>query len=170
MAERILSVELGIDATNADILDQIRVVRRGREDGSYDSVVCAVRGFDADPRDPHDISEVRAFCRRVTAPQLHLAPRHLNPTQPEYARRGEAELGGVGGAAVRRGAARGRERAYARTHRRTVAGGLRVERAGRPQHRELSNGRAGATGYKSPNSAPRNSAPAVVNRPPVVSA
>lgn len=65
MAETVLFVELGIDATNDDILDQMRIMKLAREDRSYSNVVCSIRGFAADARELFDIPEVRAFCRRI---------------------------------------------------------------------------------------------------------
>jgi hypothetical protein len=65
MAERILIVDLGIDATNEDILDQMRIMKRGREEHRYDNVVCSIRGFDKDPHELFEIPEIRAFCRRI---------------------------------------------------------------------------------------------------------
>jgi len=65
MREGILFVELGIDATNDEILAQMRTMKACREDGSYDHVVCTVRGFSEDKRRLFEIPEVRAFCRRV---------------------------------------------------------------------------------------------------------
>ena len=54
-----------IDATNDDVIEQMRVMKRGREEGRYDNVICIIRGFDDDPRELYDIPEVRAFCRRI---------------------------------------------------------------------------------------------------------
>ena len=65
MPNNVLFVELGIDATNDDILDQMRKMKACRENGSYGHVVCTVRGFSEDKRDLFEIPEVRAFCRRV---------------------------------------------------------------------------------------------------------
>ena len=65
MAKAVLFVELGIDATNDDILDQMRIIKQGREEGIYQFVVCTIRGFADDRRDLSEIPEVRAFCRRI---------------------------------------------------------------------------------------------------------
>jgi hypothetical protein len=65
MAERVLLVELGIDATNDDILDQMRTMKTAREERTYDTVVCSIRGFSDDARELYEIPEVRGFCRRV---------------------------------------------------------------------------------------------------------
>lgn len=65
MRGSVLFVELGIDATNEDILDQMRTMKARREDGSYSNIVCTVRGFADDERMLFEIPEVRAFCRRV---------------------------------------------------------------------------------------------------------
>ena len=61
----VLFVELGIDATNNEILDQMRTMKACREVGSYGHVVYMVRGFSEDKRDLFEIPEGRAFCRRV---------------------------------------------------------------------------------------------------------
>lgn len=63
----LLVVELGIDATNDDLFDQMRVMKTRRESGRYTNVVCYVRGFDADPRELYEVPEVRAFCRRLVS-------------------------------------------------------------------------------------------------------
>ncbi len=65
MPDSVLFVELGIDATNDDILAQMRIMKGRREDRSYGHVVCTVRGFAGDERHLFEIPEVRAFCRRV---------------------------------------------------------------------------------------------------------
>ena len=65
MRDSVLFVELGIDATNDDILDQMRTMKACREDRSYGHVVCSVRGFSDDERRLFEIPEVKAFCRRV---------------------------------------------------------------------------------------------------------
>jgi hypothetical protein len=65
MPARILHVDLGLNATNVDILDQMRVMKRCREEGFYQNVVCSIRGYHDDPRELYEIPEVRAFCRRL---------------------------------------------------------------------------------------------------------
>jgi hypothetical protein len=65
MAGSVLFVDLGLDASNDDILDQMRILKRAREERCYKAIVCLVRGFDDDPRELFDIPEVRAFCRRI---------------------------------------------------------------------------------------------------------
>src|ERR1700722_18915561 len=65
MAEHVLIVDLGLDATNYDLLDQMRVMKRAREERFYPHVVAQIRGFGDDPRELYDIPEVRAFCRRL---------------------------------------------------------------------------------------------------------
>jgi hypothetical protein len=52
MRDSVLFMELGIDATNDEILDQMRIMKSSPEDGSYCHVVCAVRGFAGDERPP----------------------------------------------------------------------------------------------------------------------
>jgi hypothetical protein len=61
----ILFVEPGIDATNDDILDQMRIMKRGREKGISKYIVCTIRGFGDDHREIYEIPEVGAFCRRI---------------------------------------------------------------------------------------------------------
>jgi hypothetical protein len=91
MAERVLLVELGIDATNDDIIDQMRIMKRAREEGVYDNVICVIRAFDDDPRELYDIPEVRAFCRRIVnlafISYLDVATT-LVPDAPELVRKG----------------------------------------------------------------------------------
>jgi hypothetical protein len=65
MAGSVLFVDLGLDASNDDILDQMRILKRAREERCYKAIVCLIRGFDDDPRELFDIPEVRAFCRRI---------------------------------------------------------------------------------------------------------
>ena len=60
MSKNMLFVELGIDATNDNILDQMRTMKACREDGNYGHVVCTVRGFSEDKRDLFEIPEIRA--------------------------------------------------------------------------------------------------------------
>ena len=67
MATSVLYVDLGIDATNDDILDQMRIMKRAREHRRYGSVVCTIRGRGDDPRELFDIPVIRAFCRRIYA-------------------------------------------------------------------------------------------------------
>jgi hypothetical protein len=65
MQKNVLFVDLGIDATNDDILDQMRKMKSCRENRTYSNLVCTVRGFSDDKRNLFEIPEVRAFCRRV---------------------------------------------------------------------------------------------------------
>lgn len=65
MSEAVLLVELGIDASNNDIIDQMRIMKRVRTEGPYEFIICAIRGFDDDSRELYEIPEVRAFCRRI---------------------------------------------------------------------------------------------------------
>jgi len=67
MGESVLIVNLGLAATNDDILDQMRVMKRGREEKLYQHVVCGLRDFGDDPRELYDIPEARAFCRRLVS-------------------------------------------------------------------------------------------------------
>lgn len=65
MNSGLLIVEIGLDATNDHIYDQMRIMKRCRENDEYGSVICCIRGFDEDHRELYDIPEVRAFCRRL---------------------------------------------------------------------------------------------------------
>lgn len=65
MAERVLTVDLGLDATDEDIVGQMRVMKSAREGNLYTSVVCTVRGYGDDPRELWDVPEVKTFCRRL---------------------------------------------------------------------------------------------------------
>ena len=65
MSERVLIVELGLDASNDDLRDQMRILKRARENKFYENIVCVIRGFDSDERELYEIPEIRAFCRRV---------------------------------------------------------------------------------------------------------
>ncbi len=70
MRDSILFVELGIDATNDDILDQMRKMKSCREDRSYSNIVCTVRGFADDKRHLFEIPEARAFRRQPPSLQF----------------------------------------------------------------------------------------------------
>ena len=61
----VMVVDLGLDASNDDIRDKMRLMRQARIDRTYSNIVCVVRGFDSDARELFDIPEVRAFCRRL---------------------------------------------------------------------------------------------------------
>jgi hypothetical protein len=91
MPEKVLLVELGIDATNDDIFDQMRVMKKAREERFYDNIVCSIRDFGADPRELYEIPEVRAFCRRVVnlgfISYLDFTTL-FNPELPELAKQG----------------------------------------------------------------------------------
>src|SRR5438105_1320295 len=67
MPDRALLVELGIDAMDGAILDQMKIMKRVRESGSYDNIACVIRGFDDDRRELYEVPEVQAFCRRLTS-------------------------------------------------------------------------------------------------------
>ena len=97
MVGSILFVDLGLDASNEDIVDQMRILKRAREERRYKAIVCLVRGFDDDPRELFDIPEVRAFCRRIV--NLGLISyldftTFFNPEVPEEAKKawGAAEV------------------------------------------------------------------------------
>ncbi len=61
----ILQVNLGINATNDDLTDQMRIMKRHREDGQTTNIVCTIRGFLDDRRELFEVPEVRAFCKRL---------------------------------------------------------------------------------------------------------
>ena len=97
----ILFVELGIDATNDDILDQMRKMKACREDGSYNNVVCTVRGFADDKRHLFEIpaggssiwaSSVTSISRRRSILQC----RPLRKTAGVLPRCGSVARGGCG--------------------------------------------------------------------------
>jgi hypothetical protein len=67
MAESVLFVELNIDATNDAITEQMRIMKRARDDGIYENVVCCIRGFNDDPRELYENPEVQAFCCRMVS-------------------------------------------------------------------------------------------------------
>jgi hypothetical protein len=54
-----------LDATNDEILDPIRAMRIGRQDGSYGPSVRTARWFGDDQRNPRTIPEVAASRRRA---------------------------------------------------------------------------------------------------------
>jgi hypothetical protein len=60
-----LWVDLGLDATNDDLIEQMRTMKAAREGTTYRHVIATVRGFGDDPRPLFDIPEVRAFARRL---------------------------------------------------------------------------------------------------------
>lgn len=49
MNNAILTVDLGLDATNQDIIDQMKIMKECRESGIYGHIVCTIRGFGEDP-------------------------------------------------------------------------------------------------------------------------
>lgn len=61
----LMIVELGLDASNDDIVEKMRTMRQARLDRTCSHVACLIRGFDDDSRELFDIPEVRAFCRRL---------------------------------------------------------------------------------------------------------
>jgi hypothetical protein len=63
----LLVVDLGLDATNEQLLEKMWEMRSTRLRNPDVNVVCSFRGFGADPRELREIPEVRAFCRRLTA-------------------------------------------------------------------------------------------------------
>jgi hypothetical protein len=91
MAEGVMIVELGIRATDGDLLEQMRRMKWTREEGRCDNVVCTIRGFASDPRALYDIAEVRAFCRRLVdlgfISYLDVCTG-FNPKVPEIAKHG----------------------------------------------------------------------------------
>lgn len=65
MRQSIHLIDLGLNASNAHLVEQMRFMRRSRAEGIADCVACTVRGFHDDPRELQDIPEVQAFCRRL---------------------------------------------------------------------------------------------------------
>lgn len=55
---------LSIYATNEDIQKSMAKRKEQRETGTK-HVTCTISGFEHDPRELHEIPEVRAFCRRL---------------------------------------------------------------------------------------------------------
>jgi hypothetical protein len=88
-------VEIGRNATDGDIFDQMRIMKRIRETKSADDIVCTLRGFDSDPRELFEIPEARSLCVRLVdlgfISYLSFAS-YLNPTKPEL---GEAGYGAM---------------------------------------------------------------------------
>ncbi len=62
MSDRALVVELGLDAIESDIVDQMQRMKRCRAMKSYDQITCTIRGFENDERELFEIPEVRQFC------------------------------------------------------------------------------------------------------------
>src|SRR5262249_1634453 len=65
MSGRILLVELSIDDTDEELIGQMRVMKGARQKNTHDHIICAIRGFDDERRELHQIPEVRAFCARL---------------------------------------------------------------------------------------------------------
>jgi hypothetical protein len=63
----ILVVELKLSHTNEELLDKMRFMKKAREEGTYTHIVANIRFPKDDGRDPYDLPEVRAFCRRVVS-------------------------------------------------------------------------------------------------------
>lgn len=63
----LMIVELALDATNDDLLDKMRAMKRVRERNEYKHVVCCISGYGKDARELWDIPAVRAFCRRLVS-------------------------------------------------------------------------------------------------------
>src|SRR5262245_15035007 len=91
MAERVLVVNLGIDATTEDVFNQMLVMKKAREEGLYENVVCTIRGYADDRRELYEIPEVRDFCRHLVGlgfiSYLDLSTI-FNPATPQLAKRG----------------------------------------------------------------------------------
>jgi hypothetical protein len=64
MRQSVHLIDLGLDASNEALVEQMRFMRRSRTEGIAGCVACTVRGFHDDPRELQDIPEVRAFCRQ----------------------------------------------------------------------------------------------------------
>ena len=87
-------VELGLDATNDELREQMRLMKQVRETRSLPNVICVVRGFDRDPRELWQIPEVRAFCVRLVDQGFisYLDPATHLPFCPPWARTGFGAL------------------------------------------------------------------------------
>lgn len=87
-------VELGLDATNDDLREQMRQMKRVREARALPNVICVLRGFDTDPRQLWQIPEVRAFCVRLVDQGFisYLDPATHLPQCPPWARTGFGAL------------------------------------------------------------------------------
>lgn len=62
-----LVVDLGLDTTHEDILEQMRRMRNHREKHPSPSVhvQCTIRGYNEDARELYEIPEVKVFARRL---------------------------------------------------------------------------------------------------------
>jgi hypothetical protein len=91
VAVRVLNVDLGLDATDNDIFNQMRIMKRAREERCYDNVVCTIRDFSDDPRELYDIPEVQVYCKRLVdlgfISYLDFST-FFNPKTPEVAKCG----------------------------------------------------------------------------------
>jgi hypothetical protein len=64
--ERVLFVRLGINASDGEILHQMRIMEPARGTPFFwEHVVCAIVGYEDDARELYEIPEARAFCRRL---------------------------------------------------------------------------------------------------------
>jgi hypothetical protein len=57
-------VDLGLDATDADLVEQMRHMQEYREAG-FKRVGCSIRGYDTDSRELWQIPEVVEFCKKL---------------------------------------------------------------------------------------------------------
>jgi hypothetical protein len=57
-------VDLGLDATDADLVEQMRHMEEHREAG-FKRVGCSIRGYDRDSRELWQIPEVVEFCKKL---------------------------------------------------------------------------------------------------------
>ena len=57
-------VDLGLDATDADLVEQMRHMEEHRAAG-FKRVGCSIRGYDADSRELWQIPEVVDFCKKL---------------------------------------------------------------------------------------------------------
>jgi hypothetical protein len=58
MKARVLLVESSVSDSPARLVEQMRMMKRAREESGYDHVVCCIRGFDEDPRELYEIPDV----------------------------------------------------------------------------------------------------------------
>lgn len=57
-------VEVGLNATDADLVEQMRYMDDRRQAG-FKHVGCLVRGYEEDPRPLYEIPKVVAFCKKL---------------------------------------------------------------------------------------------------------
>ncbi|HYH63591.1 MAG TPA: hypothetical protein VD866_02730 [Urbifossiella sp.] len=61
----VMMLNLHLCQSNADLLDEMRLMKAAREAGTVSNIVAMIDGFDDDERELEQIVEVRAFARRL---------------------------------------------------------------------------------------------------------